>query len=62
MMSNTIKYGMRNAPPPLSNAVNGNRQTFPKPTDIAMQDIKNSMSFPHLPRSAAGFDVAVVDI
>lgn len=46
-MNKTIKYGIRNAPPPFSRAVNGNRHTFPRPTDIAMQDIRNSISLPH---------------
>lgn len=59
MISNTIKYGIKNAPPPFSNAMNGKRQIFPKPTDIAMHDIKNSISFPQLPRSAGTFDDAV---
>lgn len=59
-MANTIKYGIKNAPPPFSNAVNGNRHTFPRPTDIAMHDIKNSISFPQLARSDfVAFVVAV---
>lgn len=53
MISNTIKYGIRNAPPPFSSAVNGNLQIFPRPTDIAMQLIKNSTSLPQLARSLA---------
>lgn len=62
MISNTIKYGIRNAPPPFASAVKGNLQTFPKPTDIAMHDIKNSTSLPQLPRSATGFDDADVAV
>lgn len=50
-MNSTIIYGIRNAPPPFSRAVNGNRQTLPKPTDIAMQDIRNSISLPHESRA-----------
>lgn len=46
-------YGIRKAPPPFSYAVNGNRQTLPRPTDMAMQDSRNSLSFPHCCR--AGF-------
>lgn len=37
-----------NKPPPFSSAVNGKRQTFPNPTDKAMHDSRNSMSFSHL--------------
>lgn len=55
MINNTMRYGIKNAPPPFSNAVKGNRQMLPKPTDIAMHDIKNSMSFPQLPRSVGCF-------
>lgn len=40
-------YGITKAPPPFSYAVNGNLQIFPRPTDIAMQDIKNSIPFDH---------------
>lgn len=57
MMSSTIKYGIRNAPPPFSNAVNGNLQMLPRPTDIAMQLIKNSTSLPQLARSLGAFVV-----
>lgn len=58
-MINTIKYGIKNAPPPFSRAVNGNRQIFPNPTDIAMHDIKNSISLPQLARSLVAADAAV---
>lgn len=58
MISSTIKYGIRNAPPPFSSAVNGNRQMLPRPTDIAMQLIKNSTSLPQLARSLGGFVAA----
>lgn len=50
-MSKTITYGIRKAPPPFSNAVNGNLQIFPKPTDIEMQDMRNSKPLPHVGRS-----------
>lgn len=37
---------MRKAPPPFSYAVNGNRQIFPRPTDMEMQDKRNSILRP----------------
>lgn len=57
------KKQLMNAPPPFSNAVNGNRQILPKPTDIAIHDIKNSISLPQLARSltfAVGWPLAAV--
>lgn len=51
-----MRYGMRKAPPPLSSAVNGKRHTLPRPTDIAMQDMRNSRPLPQVsrcPRPAA---------
>lgn len=44
-------YGIRKAPPPFWYAVNGNRHILPRPTDMAMQDSRNSLSFPHCLRS-----------
>lgn len=41
---------MTNAPPPFSYAVNGNRHIFPSPTDIEIQDIKNSILLPQTGR------------
>lgn len=48
---------MRKAPPPFSKAVNGNLQTFPRPTDIAMQDKRNSISFPHISRESLPYEL-----
>lgn len=44
-------------PPPFSSAVNGNLQTFPRPTDRAMQDSRNSISLPHLSLATNSCDV-----
>ncbi|MPD02035.1 hypothetical protein E2C01_097590 [Portunus trituberculatus] len=38
---------MRKAPPPLSSATNGNLHTFPRPTDMAMQERRNSTGLDH---------------
>ena len=48
MNSKTMTYGMRKAPPPFLKAVDGNRQTLPRPTDIEMQDNRNSMGLPQV--------------
>uniref|UniRef100_A0A182PFK6 Uncharacterized protein n=1 Tax=Anopheles epiroticus TaxID=199890 RepID=A0A182PFK6_9DIPT len=53
-------YGITNAPPPFSSATNGKRHTFPSPTDIAMQDIRNSTPLPHWSRSAFGTGMELV--
>lgn len=55
------KSKIERVPPPFSSAVNGKRQILPKPTDIAMQLIKNSMSLPQLARSLAVVAVDLVD-
>lgn len=61
-------YGITKAPPPFSNAVNGNLHTFPSPTEHAIQDIKNSNWFPHSSRlgaaliSSDGISVSVIDV
>ncbi|EZA49582.1 hypothetical protein X777_12127 [Ooceraea biroi] len=39
--------GIRKAPPPFSYAVNGNLHTFPNPTEVAIQAIRNSNLPPH---------------
>lgn len=46
-----MRYGIRKAPPPLSSAVNGKRHTLPRPTDMAMQDMRNSRPLPQVSRS-----------
>lgn len=51
MTNKTITYGIRNAPPPFSYAVNGKRQMLPKPTEVWMHDIRNSVLFAHVGRS-----------
>ena len=38
---------LRALPPPFSYAVNGNRQTFPNPTHMAMQETMNWVEFSH---------------
>src|SRR6056297_1473957 len=42
------KYGMRNAPPPLSNAMYGNRQMFPKPIAEPTAARINPALLPHV--------------
>lgn len=45
-------YGIKKAPPPFSYAVNGNLHILPKPTDIAIQEKRNSIPLPHLALSS----------
>lgn len=54
--SSKYLHGNRKAPPPFSSAVKGNLHTLPSPTDRAIQDSKNSMSFVQTSR----FDDGVV--
>lgn len=51
MTNNTIMYGIRNAPPPFSYATNGKRHILPRPTEVAMHDIRNSVLFDQFGRS-----------
>ncbi len=38
-----MKYGMKKAPPPLLNAVPGNRQTFPSPMALPTAAMMNAV-------------------
>ena len=51
--NNTTMQGIKKAPPPFSQAVKGNLQTFPRPTDIEIQDIRNSIGLSHCCRSGS---------
>lgn len=53
-------HGIMKAPPPFSYAVNGKRQIFPRPTDVWMHDMRNSVLFDHVGRSFGAFLLFVV--